>query len=119
MEWVNTSYTLLIYTPFNASYTDCVMDINEQKRIDAVNRYIKGDKPADICRGANRSKKWFTGWADRFKTGEDGWHRSRSRAPKKHGRKTNEEYRVCAEYPRNPHRFLLSVMEFYRSHVAA
>ena len=67
------------------------MDINEQERIDAVNRYIKGDKPADIYRDANRSKKWLTGWVDRFKTGEEEWYRSRSRAPKKHGRKTNEE----------------------------
>ncbi|MEA1870006.1 MAG: hypothetical protein U9N09_07690 [Euryarchaeota archaeon] len=67
------------------------MDINEQERIDAVNRYIKGDKPADIYRDANRSKKWLTGWVNRFKTGKDGWYRSRSRAPKKHGRKTNEE----------------------------
>lgn len=33
------------------------MDINEQERIDAVNRYIKGDKTADIYRDANRSKK--------------------------------------------------------------
>jgi len=67
------------------------MDINEQERIDAVNRYIKGDKPADIYRDANRSKKWLTGWVDRFKTGGEEWYRSRSRAPKKHGRKTNEE----------------------------
>jgi len=67
------------------------MDINEQERIDAVNRYIRGDKPADIYRDAKRSKKWLTGWVNRFKTGEDGWYRSRSRAPKKHGRKTNEE----------------------------
>jgi len=67
------------------------MDINEQERIDAVNRYIKGDKPADIYRDANRSKKWLTGWVNRFKTGEEGWYISRSRAPKKHGRKTNEE----------------------------
>ena len=66
------------------------MDINEQERIDAVNRYIKGDKPTDICKDANRSKKWLTGWVNRFKTGEEEWYRSRSRAPKKHGRKTNE-----------------------------
>nr|QNO49328.1 hypothetical protein HONBAIEO_00022 [Methanosarcinales archaeon ANME-2c ERB4]QNO49419.1 hypothetical protein JHKIABMC_00025 [Methanosarcinales archaeon ANME-2c ERB4] len=67
------------------------MDINEQERIDAVNRYIKGDKPTDICKDAKRSKKWLTGWVNRFKTGEEEWYRSRSRAPKKHGRKTNEE----------------------------
>ena len=67
------------------------MDINEQERIDAVNRYIKGDKPADIYRDANRSKKWLTGWVNRFKTGEEEWYSSRYRVPKKHGRKMNEE----------------------------
>jgi len=67
------------------------MDINEQERIDAVNRYIKGDRPVDICKDANRSKKWLTGWVNRFKTGEEEWYRYRSRAPKQHGRKTNEE----------------------------
>ena len=77
LERVNTSYTLLICTPFNASYSDYVMDINEQERIDAVNRYVKGAKPEDIYRDANRSKKWLIGGVDRFKTGEGGWCRSR------------------------------------------
>ena len=67
------------------------MDIDEQERIDAVNRYTRGDKPVDICRDANRSKKWLTGWVNRFKTGEEGWYQSRPRSPKNHGRKTNEE----------------------------
>lgn len=67
------------------------MDINEQERIDAVNRYTRGDKPVDICRDANRSKKWLTGWVNRFKTGEEEWYQSRPRSPKHHGRKTNEE----------------------------
>ena len=66
------------------------MDIDEQERIDAVNRYTRGDKPADICRDTNRSKKWLTGWVNRFKTGEEEWYQSRSRSPKNHGRKTNE-----------------------------
>lgn len=67
------------------------MDIEEQERVDAVNLYIMGDKPADICRNTNRSKKWLFKWFDRFKTGEEAWFRSQSRAPKKHGRKTDEE----------------------------
>ena len=64
------------------------MDTDEQERIDAVNRYIKGDKPANICREMNRSKKWFFKWLKRFKTGDEGWYRSLSRAPKIHGRQT-------------------------------
>ncbi len=52
------------------------MAINEQERIDAVNRYLKGDKQVDICRDANRSKKWLIGRINRFKTGEE-WDISR------------------------------------------
>lgn len=66
------------------------MDIDEQERIDAVNRYIKGDKPANICREMNRSKKWLFKWVNRFKTGDEGWYRSRSKAPRNHGRQTDE-----------------------------
>jgi len=67
------------------------MNIEEKERIDAVNRHIMGDRPTDICRDINRSKKWLFKWLDRFKTGEEEWYKSQSRAPKKHGRKTNEE----------------------------
>ena len=67
------------------------MDIDEQERIDAVKRYTRGDKPVDICRDTNRSKKWLTGWVNRFKTGEEKWYQSRPRSPKNHGRKTTEE----------------------------
>jgi len=33
------------------------MDIEEEERIEAVNRYIKGDKPSNICGDAGRSEK--------------------------------------------------------------
>lgn len=67
------------------------MDIEEEERIEAVNRYIMGDKPSNICRDANRSEKWLFNWVNRFKTGEEGWYKSRSRAPKKHGKTTGRE----------------------------
>jgi len=67
------------------------MDIDEQERIDTVNRYIRGDKLVDICRDVNKSKVWLIKWANRFKTGEEEWYKSKSRAPKQHGRKTDEE----------------------------
>jgi hypothetical protein len=67
------------------------MDIEEEERIEAVNRYIMGDKPSNICRDANRSEKWFFTWVKRFKMGEEEWYRSQSNAPKKHGRKTPKE----------------------------
>ncbi|HJH28048.1 MAG TPA: hypothetical protein C5S37_15090 [Methanophagales archaeon] len=67
------------------------MNIEEQERIEAVNRYIRGDKPADICRDTNRSKKWLFKWVNRFKTGDEGWYRSQSRAPKSQGKETCKE----------------------------
>ncbi len=67
------------------------MDIEEEERIEAVNRYIRRDSPSTICRDAGRSEKWLFNWVNRFKTDGEGWYKSRSRAPKKHGRKTGRE----------------------------
>ncbi|RCV64882.1 hypothetical protein C5S53_06670 [Methanophagales archaeon] len=35
------------------------MDDKEKERIEAVNRYIRGDKPANICRDRDMSKTWL------------------------------------------------------------
>lgn len=67
------------------------MDIEEQERIEAVNRYIMGDRPSNICRDTNRPQKWLFKWVKRFKTGSAEWYISQSRAPKKHGRETCKE----------------------------
>jgi putative transposase len=67
------------------------MNIEEQERIDAVNRYVMGDAPANICRETNRSKTWLFKWVNRFKTGYEEWYRSQSKAPKNQGRKTRKE----------------------------
>jgi len=67
------------------------MDDKEEERIEAVNRYIMGDKPSNICKDANRSEKWLFTWVKRFKTGEEEWYKSQSNAPKKHGRQTHKD----------------------------
>jgi putative transposase len=67
------------------------MDDKEEERIEAVNRYIMGDKPSNICIDTNRSEKWLFTWVKRFKTGEEEWYKSQSNAPKKHGRKTRKD----------------------------
>ncbi|NQE44459.1 hypothetical protein C5S31_00370 [ANME-1 cluster archaeon GoMg2] len=54
------------------------MNTEEEERIEAVNRYIRGDKPSNICRDAGRSEKWLFNWVNRFKTGEEEWYKSRS-----------------------------------------
>jgi len=67
------------------------MDVEEQERIDSVNRYIRGDKPVNICRDVGRSKTWLFTWVSRFENGEEEWYKSQSKAPKNHGRKTRKE----------------------------
>ena len=67
------------------------MDVEEQERIDSVNRYIRGDKPVNICRDVGRSKTWLFTWVNRFENGEEEWYKSQSNAPKKHGRKTRKD----------------------------
>ena len=47
------------------------MEVEEQERIDCVNRYIRGDKPMNICRDVGRSKTWLFTWVSRFKNGEE------------------------------------------------
>jgi putative transposase len=67
------------------------MDIEEQKRIEAVNRYLKGDKTANIYREMNRSETWLFKWVNRLKTGDEEWYKSHSKAPKNHGREACKE----------------------------
>ena len=67
------------------------MNAEEEERLEAVNMYIKGDKPSNICSDAVRSDKWLFNWVNRFKTCEEEWYKSRSRAPKKHGSRIRKE----------------------------
>lgn len=67
------------------------MDIEEQERIEAVNRYIRGDKPANIYGEMNRSETWLFKWVKRFKSGDREWYKSQSTAPNNPGRATCED----------------------------
>lgn len=67
------------------------MNIEEQERIEAVNRYIRGDKPANNYGKMNRSETWLFKWVKRFKSGDRGWYKSQSRAPNNPGRATCED----------------------------
>ena len=67
------------------------MNIEEQERIEAVNRYIRGDKPANIYGEMNRSETWLFKWVKRFKSGDREWYKSQSRAPNNPGRATCED----------------------------
>ncbi len=67
------------------------MDTDEEERIVAVNRYLKGEKRTDICKDLNRSNGWLSKWFNRYKTGEEGWYKSQLKAPNNPGKKTRDE----------------------------
>jgi len=67
------------------------MNPDEEERIVAVNRCVKGEKRTDIYKDLNRSKGWLSKWLNRYKTGEEGWYKSQSKAPKNPGKKTRDE----------------------------
>jgi putative transposase len=49
----------------------------------AIERYLKGESPKTIYTDLNRSKNWFFKWLKRYKSGEPGWYKDKSRAPVK------------------------------------
>ena len=67
----------------------------EQERIDAVNRYQRGERPSKICKSLGRSRSWLQKWIGRYnslnKSSEKEWFKEESRAPKNVHRKTDSE----------------------------
>ncbi|MCD6208371.1 MAG: helix-turn-helix domain-containing protein [Methanosarcinales archaeon] len=67
----------------------------EQKRIDAVDRYLKGERPSKIRKSLGRSRSWLQKWVERYnssnKRSEKKWFNEKSRAPKNDHRKTDSE----------------------------
>ena len=64
------------------------MNTDEQERIVAVNRHLKGENRKDICKTLNRTKGWLSKWIKRYKTGKENWYKSQSKAPINHTKKT-------------------------------
>lgn len=50
-------------------------------RRNAIQRYLKGEKPKSIYTDLNRSKKWFFKWLKRYQTGQKDWYKDQSKAP--------------------------------------
>lgn len=72
------------------TYTD-----EELERIDAVNRYQRGERPSKICKSLGRSRVWLRKWIRRYndseKSSNTGWFKEESRTPKNVHRKTDSE----------------------------
>ena len=54
----------------------------ETLRIEAIKRYLIGEKPCNIYRDLSRTKVWFFKWLNRFQQGDPCWFKELSRAPK-------------------------------------
>lgn len=68
------------------------MNENEERlRIQAINRYLTGGPPSAIWKSLGRSNYWFFKWLSRFKSGDENWYKSLSRAPKNPHRSTNQK----------------------------
>jgi putative transposase len=53
----------------------------EQRRKQAVTRYLDGDKIAVICHDRHCSKSWLYKWKGRYQPDDPGWATSRSTPP--------------------------------------
>ena len=67
----------------------------EQRRKEAMKRYLDGEKVADICQALSCSTSFLYRWRDRLNLVDpsDGWEKARSRRPLKSPSKTPEAIR--------------------------
>jgi len=47
----------------------------EQERKRVIQRFMEGEPAVEIYRDVNRSKKWFTKWMNRYRTGQTEWYK--------------------------------------------
>ena len=66
-----------------------VLTPEEQERVQAIQRFLEGDRPVDIYRNINRSKKWFDKWQNRYRIGNAEWFKDFSKRPHTYSKKTD------------------------------
>lgn len=54
----------------------------EKIRLNAIQRYLNGEKAKTIYSDLKRSKKWFFKWLKRYQSGQKDWYKDQSRAPR-------------------------------------
>lgn len=54
---------------------------NQYKRVQAVRRYLNGERPESICASFGCSRSWLYKWVDRFTENNDTWNESQSKRP--------------------------------------
>jgi putative transposase len=61
---------------------------NEQRRKQAIARYLADDKIEDICKAMAGSKSWLYKWRQRYRADDPHWAKELSRRPKTSPTKT-------------------------------
>ena len=62
----------------------------EQRRKQAIDTYLAGDKVEDICRQLACAKSWLYKWRNRYDAQNPAWTQERSTRPKSHPTQTPE-----------------------------
>jgi len=62
----------------------------EQRRKQAIDTYLAGDKVEDICRQLVCSKSWLYKWRNRYDATKATWAQERPKKPKSHPTQTPE-----------------------------
>src|SRR5215475_16091915 len=76
----------------------------EQRRKQAVVRYLAGDQIEAICRDLHCAKSWLYKWKARYQADDPGWATGRSTQP---GRKPRQTPQVIAQHVVTLHRTLV------------
>jgi len=58
------------------------MEQEHKKRIEAVKRYFKGEKPVKIYRSLGKNRRWLHFWVTRYNPDDPEWFKDKSRKPK-------------------------------------
>ena len=54
-------------------------DANEEERIEAIKRYIEGERLTDICKRLGKLKSRLIKWLNRYKPGSEDWYKEKFR----------------------------------------
>src|SRR5215475_15856517 len=57
-------------------------DREEQRRKQAIARYLADDKIEDICKAIGGSKSWLSKWRDRYQADDPHWAKELTRRPR-------------------------------------
>jgi transposase-like protein len=71
-------------TPIKPQKEATMTHPKEQRRQQALVRYLAGDKIEDICREMHCSKSWLYKWKERYQAQDPAWAEGRTTRPKRH-----------------------------------